>query len=398
MFLMATNIQSGWLFVLSSLLLGAMIGGAAVPNSMVCGLNVSRHAPPEAFVGDQVQVDLVIENRSRGTRLSIVVRDPHIEPAATFVQAIRPGELVTVRTSRRAARRGVVDGAPVEVASSAPFGIAEARRTIESSGRTVIFPPLVPLSRLPFLEGASAQASLLAPGAERGHGQDFLGVRDYRYGDNPRNVHWPSTARRGALVVKEMELERPASLVVLVDTWADGGRAETVLDLCCTIAASVAVEALATGHDVLLAAAREGDARPPARMGRQEALTWLAELSAPGGLTLATVIDRTAHVVARTPTLIVLPTWRPNTAMALRRPMALLASGGRPVVAVIVDATNFDPHAATLGDAEVADLERALVSIGVEVRRIGSMDDVAPDLGRVGGGASPPTAHQEALR
>jgi uncharacterized protein (DUF58 family) len=381
MFLMATNIQSGWLFVLSSLLLGATAGGALVPMSMVRGLHVSRGAPPEAFVGDQVPVDLVIENRSKGTRLSVVVRDPHIAPATTFIQAIRPGERVTVRTARLAARRGVVDGGPVEVASSAPFGIAEAKRTIESSGRTVIFPRVIPLPRMPFLEGAAVQPSLLGPGAQRGHGQDFLGVREYRYGDSPRDVHWPSTARRGTLVVKEMELERPASLVILVDTWADGGSDETALDLCCTVAASVAVKALATGHDVLLAAAQEGDARPPARMGRQEALTWLAGLAAPGGLTLPAVIERTAAEVSGTAALVVLPTWHPNTATALRRPMARLASGGMPVVAVMVDATTFDPRAATLGAAEVIDLERALASVGVKVRRVRSMDDVAPGLG-----------------
>jgi uncharacterized protein (DUF58 family) len=234
---------------------------------------------------------------------------------------------------------------------------------------------------MPFLEGAAVQPSLLGPGAQRGHGQDFLGVREYRYGDSPRNVHWPSTARRGTLVVKEMELERPAGLVILVDTWADGGSDETALDLCCTIAASVAVEALATGHDVLLAAAQEGDARPPARMGRQEALMWLAGLAAPGGLALAAVIERTAADVAGTAALIVLPTWHPNTAIALRRPMARLANGGMPVVAVMIDATTFDPRAATLGAAEEIDLERALASVGVEVRRVRSMDDVAPGLG-----------------
>ncbi len=382
LFLAATNIQSGWLFVLSSLLLGATVGGALFPISMVRGLHVERRAPPEAFVGDQVPVDLVVENRGRGTRLSVVIRDPHVAPTAAFVPSIRAGEQVTIRTVRLATRRGIVEAAPVEIASTAPFGVAEAKRSIGSPVKTVIFPRVVPLDGLPFMEGVADRSSLLGPGTQRGDGHEFLGVRDYRHGDSLRNVHWPSTARRGALVVKEMELERPGSLIIIVDTWADGGSGETALDLCCTVAASVAMEALGTGHDVLLAAAQAGQAMPPARMGRHEALTWLAGLTAPGGLPLPAVIDRTAAVTPRTAALIVLPTWRPNTAMELRPPIARLG-GGVPVVTVVIDAATLDPRAATLGPAEVAHLERALASTGAQVRRVASADDVAPRLGRL---------------
>jgi uncharacterized protein (DUF58 family) len=390
LFFAGTNIQSGWLFVLSSLLLGATAGGALFPLSMVRGLHVERRAPPEAFVGDEVPVDLMVENHARGTRLSVVIRDPQVAPTAVFVPAIRAGEQMSIRTVRLATRRGVVEAAPVEIASTAPFGMAEARRTIGSSGRIVIFPRVVPLDALRFFEGAADRSSLLGPGAQRGDGQEFLGVRDYRHGDSLRNVHWPSTARRGTLVVKEMELERPGSLLIIVDTWGDGGTGETALDLCCTVAASVAMEALGTGHDVLLAAAQGGHAAP-ARMGRHEALTALAGLAAPGSLTLPDVIGRTAAATGRAASLIVIPTWRPNTATALRRPIARLGGGGTPVVAVVIDATRFDPRAATLGPAEVLDLEQALASAGAEVRRVGSQDDIGPGLGRLAG-AGPRTA------
>jgi uncharacterized protein (DUF58 family) len=385
LFLAATNIQSGWLFALSSLLLGALVAGTLVPLTMVRGLHVERRGPPQAFVGEHVPVDLLIENRARGTRISVVVRDPHVAPTASFLPAIRAGEQVKVRTLRLATRRGVVESAPVEVASTAPFGVAEARRAIESSGQIVIFPRVVPLGRLPFLEETVGSVSHPGPIAQRGDGQEFIGVRDYRYGDSLRSVHWPSTARRGTLVVREMEIEHPASLVILVDTWADGGIDQTVMDLCCTVAASVAMKALSTGHDVLLAAAEGGRAGPPARMGRQEALTWLAGLAAPGGLPLPAVVEQIGAVSARTALLIVLPTWRPSSAAALHRHVARIAAGGMPVVAVLIDAARFDPRAATLDPAGVLDLERSLASAGAEVRRVASTDDMGPGLGRLAG-------------
>jgi len=381
LFLVGTNVQSGWLLVLSALVLGAALSGLVLPWFVVRGITAHRRAPAEAFVGDEVRVDLVVTNTTRRSKLWVLVRDSHIAPASAFVPGLGSRASVASTTVRRASRRGVVDGGALQVVSSAPFGVAEARRSVAAGGRTVVYPRVVPVTSFSLLDAGWKSGEEAPRVAGRGLGQEFLGVREYQRGDSLRHVHWPSTARRGTLVVKEMELERPASLVILVDTWADGGRDETALDLCCTVAASVAVKALATGHDVLLAAAQEGDARPPARMGRQEALTWLAGLAAPGGLTLPAIIERTAAEVSGTAALVVLPTWHPNTATALRRPMARLASGGMPVVAVMVDATTFDPRAATLGAAEVIDLERALASVGVKVRRVRSMDDVAPSLG-----------------
>src|SRR5438034_6157979 len=102
---------------------------------MVGRVAVVRRSPAEAFVGDDVTVDLVVSNQARGTELSMLVRDPHIAPATAMIPSIRPGETVTVRTRRRASRRGVVDGGAIQVASSAPFGVAEARRVVRADGR-----------------------------------------------------------------------------------------------------------------------------------------------------------------------------------------------------------------------------------------------------------------------
>src|SRR6266516_1567020 len=108
LFLVGTNIQSGWLFVLSSLLLGALAGGLIIPFTMVRGVRVERRVPPEAFVGDEVPVDLVVENRGGRTRLSVVLRDAHIAPVTVLVPALPAGEQITLRSVRVAARRGIV--------------------------------------------------------------------------------------------------------------------------------------------------------------------------------------------------------------------------------------------------------------------------------------------------
>jgi uncharacterized protein (DUF58 family) len=387
LFLVGTNVQSGWLFVLSSLLLGAAGAGAVLPSSVVRGVVVGRRAPGEAFVGEEVPVDLVVSNRTRRPKLSLTVRDPHVAPVVAFVPWLDAGETVTATTVRRASRRGVVDGGSVVVASSAPFGMAEARRSTPADGRTVIFPRVVPVAGLPVLEPAWQGGEETAPSHVRGEGYDVLGVREYRRGDSLRRVHWPSTARHGSLVVREFEQVRPARLVVLVDTWADAGEdvgsAETALDLCCAAAASIALAALGAGHRVALTAALDGEIEPPVDVERLDGLTFLAELRAPGGLSLPVALEQASGVLrAPAACLLAFPTWRTNASRSLLPAVRELGAAGVRVAAAVVDAASLRPEAPVLVPAEVGELERDLAAEGVDVYRIRPEEDLAACLAR----------------
>ena len=48
LFLIGTNVQAGWLFVLASILLGAFAAGMFVPPLMVRRVQVERRAPADA--------------------------------------------------------------------------------------------------------------------------------------------------------------------------------------------------------------------------------------------------------------------------------------------------------------------------------------------------------------
>ena len=384
LFVVGTNVQSGWLFVLSALLLGAAVAGIVLPLLMVRRVTVARRAPSEAFAGEDVRVDLLAKNEGRGASLSVVLKDQHVVPAAVFVPSLGPGESAIASTERRASRRGVVDAAAVQVVSSAPLGVAEARRSVPAAGRTVIYPRVVPLSSFPMLDAApSSGGEETEARAGRGHGQDFLGVREYQRGDSLRHVHWPSTARHGSLIVREFEQERPARLVGVIDTWADAGEGETALDLCCSVVGSVALHGLRSGHRVALAAARDGEIAPPVEMDRKAALTWLAELRAPGGLALAVAVERIASEI-RAPAclLVAFPAWRPNAVRGLVQTVAALAARGINVAAAVVDVSRLHAAVPVLGERDREQLVHELAAAGVDVYPIDPEEDLAACLAR----------------
>jgi uncharacterized protein (DUF58 family) len=263
--------------------------------------------------------------------------------------------------------------------SSAPFGVAEVRRQVPAAGGTTVFPRIVSVDGVRLLGDRS-----LGPEHEvargRGPGHEFHGTREYQRGDSLRHVHWPSTARHGSLVVREFERERPAKFVVVVDTAGDtpvAGDEETALDRCCSVAASAALEALRLGRGVTVAAAREGRLALGENAERRAALTMLAELRAPGGLSLARTLD---DVPSSPAVLLAFPTWRSNAAALLVPAVERLVAQGTQVAAVVVEVTPARslPEPA-LAEHEVDELAAELAAAGTEVHRIPS--------GRPGAGA-----------
>jgi uncharacterized protein (DUF58 family) len=71
---------------------------------------------------------------------------------------------------------------------------------------------------------------------------EFLALRDYEPGDDPRRVHWRSTARRGDLLVRVDDAPAPGRAVILFDVRAavyDAESFETAVEAVASIAASL---------------------------------------------------------------------------------------------------------------------------------------------------------------
>jgi uncharacterized protein (DUF58 family) len=338
LFLLGTNVQAGWLYVLSALLLGTAVAGVVLPRRMLRGLMVEREAPEEVVQGEDTFVKLIVTNASGGIRLGLRVDDPHVAPTELFVTAIRPGERVELVTSRVAARRGVHEDAPVVLRSNAPFGVAERRRRLAVSGRTIVVPAVVPLGRLPFLSRASDPERAARSVPRRGAGPEYLGVREYRPGDNPRHVHWPSTARTGSVMVRELEEERSRRLAFVVDTLTDVGEAGTPLDACCTAAASIGRVAAGDGRSVrLVTTGARGALHTADELDEGSLRRGLAAL-VPTGIPFADTVANIGDVLAGIDEVVLLfPTWRTNGDVALARAVEALAGGRLDVVAIPVE-------------------------------------------------------------
>jgi hypothetical protein len=111
-------------------------------------------------------------------------------------------------------RRGRYVFTAFRISTKFPFALFRTSRYVEHRSEVVVYPTLMPLEHWP-------QAMTVAIGnlsmSKVGRRGNFHALREYRHGDDPRDIHWRSSARRQRLVVREHEVEAVQQVTLLVD-------------------------------------------------------------------------------------------------------------------------------------------------------------------------------------
>jgi uncharacterized protein (DUF58 family) len=116
--------------------------------------------------------------------------------------------------------RGRFTLGPVALVSGDPFGLFRVSRKIPATTTVVVYPATVDVRAFPLPVGYLPGGDALR---RRTHyvTTNASGVRDYAPGDGFNRIHWPSTARRDRLIVKEFELDPLSDVWVIVDMHRD---------------------------------------------------------------------------------------------------------------------------------------------------------------------------------
>lgn len=383
LFFLGTNVQAGWLFVLSACLVGAMLAGLVLPRRMLRGLAVRRRAPQEVHQLDVVPVQLQLTNNARGMRSGVIAADAAFDEIRVSVPAIAPRERVEITTERRAGRRGPDGLGPVALRSSAPFGVGEGWRSVavEDPVATLVLPAVIRLGPLSFVRPAASSDHAIRTEPRRGHGPEYLGIREYRAGDSMRHVHWPSTARTGLIMVREFEQEQTRRLAIVVDTSWDSGEAWTPLDRVCAAAASVAMAALSQGHGTRLLIPGGDGLEVLGRADGVDLLRRLAHVRADPAVSFASTVSSLAPDLRGVEAaVLVFPARRSTRPGELAAAAAELAGGLDHLVAIPIEVTAEESGAEALPPGMWTELEERLRSAGAEVYPWRDGDDLAAVL------------------
>jgi len=227
----AVNTGTNLLYLVLSMLLALMVVSGMMSELNLKGLRLARELPREVFAGEDARLKILVQNpRRRIPSFTVDVREasgpfgaegrPEAGPVR-FIARIRPGEHRALSYTARFERRGVYLLRGFLLTTRFPFGFFTKLARANLECELVVYPRALPLRTAAVealgraREARRARLRSFAP-------EEFRSLRAYRPGDNPRWIHWRSSARLGALVVKEFEPRSSNRALVLLDACAAG--------------------------------------------------------------------------------------------------------------------------------------------------------------------------------
>lgn len=261
-------------------LLAALLDGLRLPKA--AQIIASRSWTNAPSLDSETEIELTIENQGRVIVNCTLIDDlpPALvaEPAeytvTAFPRAPAPG-----RYRVEPKERGDWETGSLYVRYRSPLGLAERWAQAPLVQRVRVYPALRTGEEQQIFLARSRQIDLqLRQARQRGLGRDFESLREYREGDDLRDICWTASARRGSPITRQYQTERSQPVWIVLDCGrlmrsrvaavAPGHaalpvtepvqRVHSKLDFACTTAVSLAQLALFSGDRVGLLAYGQG--------------------------------------------------------------------------------------------------------------------------------------------
>ena len=254
--------RSNMLMLVFSMMAGPFVINGWITYSMLKRTAVERVAPARVMAGEPMTVELILANRKRlmscwlmSVRDRIENDEEQLEPSLLFAR-VPAGERQSGHYQVRLNRRGRYRLGPARITARFPLGIVERGLLFSLPGEILVYPRLGRLSsrwmRDHFLASDLVERRELRQGA---FDDEFHRIREYRWGDNPRAIHWRSSARHNALMVREYHQSRDLNLMVLVDLWLPprpDAKDRERLELALCVAATMCISHMKESRDSTL--------------------------------------------------------------------------------------------------------------------------------------------------
>ncbi|YAL84369.1 DUF58 domain-containing protein [Dermacoccaceae bacterium W4C1] len=240
--------------LLALTLLARLSGTRQIPD-----MAVQRTVTPARVAADD-SAEVTMEITNRGKRRSSVFSaeeelDPRLGPSLRFLlPPISTGQSRRVRYTLTPTARGRHRLGPIALRGEDAFGVTLLRGVQEQTADLVVMPRIFSLG-----SGGPSSAGLGVEGETPHmmalHGEEDISIRAYRDGDDLRKVHWPATAHRGELMVRQEEQPARRSAALLLDCRASvhsSGEPSQSFEWAVSALASVAVHLNSSGYTLHL--------------------------------------------------------------------------------------------------------------------------------------------------
>jgi uncharacterized protein (DUF58 family) len=230
------------------MLLGAMLGFIVVSSwlseQVIRDVEVHRQVPRAVTVGRQMRLIYAVTNhKPRVPTMALEISEVGL-PNRAFVGHVAAGATEKGRSTNIFVRRGIYTLGTVTLSTAFPFGLFLKERDLEIPGEIVVWPRTDRRVPTPAPGGGRVPRTGLSPRGAAGHRGEYRSLRQYRPGDDPRDIHWRSSARLREPVIREYERDGAETRWICLDVKAEPGEAaEAAVEVAAALAARASAEA-----------------------------------------------------------------------------------------------------------------------------------------------------------
>ncbi|MFC1749965.1 DUF58 domain-containing protein [Pseudomonadota bacterium] len=131
---------------------------------------------------------------------------------------LAPGQYADIHYRIQPTRRGDAHFEGTEVELRSRLGLWRRHHLFQTTEAIKVYPNFSEVTKYNLLSTENQLGQIgIRRQQQRGEGLDFHQLREYRQGDNLRQIDWKATARLHKLISREYQLERDQQLIFLVD-------------------------------------------------------------------------------------------------------------------------------------------------------------------------------------
>jgi uncharacterized protein (DUF58 family) len=251
--LAAFNTGNNLIYLISSMMFSILVISVAVLKMNLKGLTLRVSPEYPVFAKVPAVLEIAVTNKKRNLpSYSVKVSLPEALAGESYFPGI-PAQSELSQTVRVVyKKRGVYGFGDFYLSSSFPFIFLTQKISSTVREKVIVYPEITEVDAS--VTDLTKEGDALSYSGTR-RGEEFSFIREFRYGDDRRNIHWKSSAKTTRLMVREYAVEEPKKLTVILDNLMPPD--DRVFENAVSLAASLADRFLREGFYVRLFTCRK---------------------------------------------------------------------------------------------------------------------------------------------
>lgn len=210
----AVNTGNNLLYLIFSLMLAFILLAVVLLRMNLSRISLAASIDHPVFAGEQTYVSFTIKNSKKLIPAYSIRVTASGAAHPIYCAYIAPKGSVKKEIKITFLKRGLYSYGEFFAQSGFPFILFEKSTAVKVSGEVLVYPALMDIEQvMPDISGLEGSGI----GRTAGIGSEIHSIREFRYGDDWRHIHWKASAKTSSLMVKEFAPTDIRKITVIID-------------------------------------------------------------------------------------------------------------------------------------------------------------------------------------